>query len=196
MLNLSRRGHLRQLIHACLTTSLAIPVLGFAQDDGDIEEVVVTGSYIRNSAFAQDSNVNTVTATDLFESGAPSMANYIRDLTYTQNTDVVANVLSSQDGAQDAVGASFNLRGLGENSTLTLVNGVRVIDPSIVNALPDIAIDRMEVVLDGGSALYGSDAVAGVVNIIPLREFDGFRARTQWQRDQEDTFEESSASMV
>ncbi len=109
---------------------------------------------------------------------------------------MVANVLSSQDGAQDAVGASLNLRGLGENSTLTLVNGVRVIDPSIINSLPDIAIDRMEVVLDGGSALYGSDAVAGVVNIIPLTEFNGFRARTQWQRDQEDTFQESSASMV
>lgn len=196
MSNLSRRGKLRFLVHACLATSFALPTLVFAQDDDDIEEVVVTGSYIRNSAFAQDSNVNTVTATDLFESGSPSMANYIRDLTYTQNTDVVANVLSSQDGGQDAVGASFNLRGLGENSTLTLVNGVRVIDPSITNALPDIAIDRMEVVLDGGSALYGSDAVAGVVNIIPLTQFDGFRARTQWQRDQEDTFEESSASMV
>ncbi len=196
MSNLSRRGKLRLVVHACLATSFALPTAVFAQDEDDIEEVVVTGSYIRNSAFAQDSNVNTVTATDLFESGAPSMANYIRDLTYTQNTDVVANVLSSQDGAQDAVGASFNLRGLGENSTLTLVNGVRVIDPSITNALPDIAIDRMEIVLDGGSALYGSDAVAGVVNIIPLTEFDGFRARTQWQRDQEDTFEESSASMV
>lgn len=155
MSKLSRRGQLRFLIHACLTTSLAIPALALAQDDGDIEEVVVTGSYIRNSAFAQDSNVNTVTATDLYESGAPSMANYIRDLTYTQNTDVVANVLSSQDGAQDAVGASFNLRGLGENSTLTLVNGVRVIDPSITNALPDIVIDRMEVVLDGGPVRIG-----------------------------------------
>lgn len=196
MSNLSRRGKLRLLVHTCLATSLVLPIAALAQDEENIEEVVVTGSYIRNSAFAQDSNVNTVTATDLFESGAPSMANYIRDLTYTQNTDVVANVLSSQDGGQDAVGASFNLRGLGENSTLTLVNGVRVIDPSITNALPDIAIDRMEIVLDGGSALYGSDAVAGVVNIIPLTQFDGFRARTQWQRDQQDTFEESSASMV
>ena len=81
MSNFSWRGRLRHLIHACLTTSLAFPVLASAQDDSEIEEVIITGSYIRNSAFAQDSNVNTVTQADLFESGAPSMANYIRDLT-------------------------------------------------------------------------------------------------------------------
>lgn len=192
---LNARGRLRCLIHACLAGSLALPLLASAQDE-EVEEVVVTGSYIRNSAFAQDANVSTVTQADLFESGAPSMANYIRDLTYTQNTDVVANVLASSDGAQDAVGASFNLRGLGENSTLNLVDGVRVIDASIVNMLPDIAVDRMEVVLDGGSALYGSDAVAGVVNLVPIKEFDGVRARSFYQRTEDGAMEEANAGLL
>ena len=196
MSHFNKRGKLRYLIHACLATSLALPVVASAQNDDEVEEVVVTGSYIRNSAFAQDANVDTITADDLFESGAPSMANYIRDLTYTQNTNVVSNVLGSQDGAQDSVGASFNLRGLGENSTLQLVDGVRTIDQSISNAIPDLAIARMEVVLDGGSATYGSDAVAGVVNMIALKEFDGFRARTFYQRDEDNTFEEMRASFL
>jgi outer membrane receptor protein involved in Fe transport len=196
MTKFNRRGHLRYLIHACLATSVALPLVAQAQDDADIEEVVVTGSYIRNSAFTQDSNVDTVTQEDLFESGAPSMANYIRDLTYTQNTNVVSNVLGSSDGAQSSVGASFNLRGLGENSTLQLVDGVRTIDQSINNQLPDLAIDRLEVVLDGGSALYGSDAVAGVVNMVGIKEFDGFRARTYYQQDEDVDFEDMRASFL
>lgn len=169
---------------------LAGPVQSQDQDDPQVEEVVVTGSYIRNSAFAEDANVSTVTQADLYDSGAPSMESYIRDLTYTQNTDVVANVLASQDGGQDSVGASFNLRGLGENSTLQLVDGARMIDPSINTALPDIAVDRLEVVLDGGSALYGSDAVAGVVNLIPIKEFEGFRFRNYYQVDEDNTMED------
>ena len=170
MLQMNKRARLRYLIHSALAASLALPALAQAQatDDPEVEEVVVTGSYIRNSAFAQNSPVDTVSQADLYDSGAPSMSNYIRELTYTQNTDVVANVLASQDGAQDSVAASFNLRGLGENSTLTLIDGTRTLSAAVSASLPEIAIDRLELVLDGGSALYGSDAVAGVVNIIPM----------------------------
>ncbi len=194
---LSKRGYLRCLIHACVATPLLVPALVQAQDDPeDIEEVVVTGSYIRNSAFAQDANVSTVTQAELYESGSPSMATYIRDLTFTQNTDVVANVLASQDGGQDSVGASFNLRGLGENSTLQLVDGVRMIDPAVNTSIPDIAVERLEIVLDGGSALYGSDAVAGVVNLIPIKEFNGFRARTYYQVDEDNSMEDMKASFI
>ncbi|MEX0901485.1 MAG: TonB-dependent receptor [Pseudohongiellaceae bacterium] len=197
MSHFTKRGKLRHLVHACLASSLAFPLAAQAQQaEEEIEEVVVTGSYIRNSAFAQNSPVDTVSQEDLFESGAPSMSNYIRDLTYTQNTDVVSNVLSSQDGGQDSVAASFNLRGLGENSTLTLVDGTRSIAASVSTSVPEIAIDRLELVLDGGSALYGSDAVAGVVNIIPIKEFDGFRARSFYQRTEDGDMEDINASML
>lgn len=197
MPQITKRGRLRYLIHTCLAASLTLPLAANAQDDTpEVEEVVVTGSYIRNSAFAQNSPVDTVSQVDLFESGAPSMSNYIRDLTYTQNTDVVANVLSSQDGAQDAVGASFNLRGLGENSTLSLVDGTRTISSALSATLPEIAIDRLELVLDGGSALYGSDAVAGVVNIIPIKDFEGIRVRSYYQVTDEPGMEDITASAL
>jgi iron complex outermembrane receptor protein len=197
MPKITPRGRLRYLIHYCLTASLALPVVAIAQsDEPEVEEVVVTGSYIRNSAFAQNSPVDTVSQVDLFESGSPSMSNYIRDLTYTQNTNVVANVLSSQNGAQDAVGASFNLRGLGENSTLSLVDGIRTISPALSATLPEIAIDRLEMVLDGGSALYGSDAVAGVVNIIPIKDFEGVRVRSYYQVTDQPGMEDITASAL
>jgi iron complex outermembrane recepter protein len=197
MPNLTKRGRLRYLIHASIATLLPIPLAAQAQQaDNTVEEVVVTGSYIRNSAFSQDSNVDTVTREDLFESGAPSMTNYIRDLTYVQNVNAVSNVLGDSNGTQSSVGGSFNLRGLGENSTLQLVDGVRSIDQSLNSMLPDLAIDRLEVVLDGGSALYGSDAVAGVVNMVAVKDFEGFRARTYYQVDGQDSFEDLKASFL
>jgi outer membrane receptor for ferrienterochelin and colicin len=96
-----------------------------AAADPEVEEVVVTGSYIRNSAFAQNSPVATINQDELYQSGAPSMANYIRDLSFTQNTNVVLNVLGGNDGNQSSTGTTFNLRGLGENSTLSMVDGLR-----------------------------------------------------------------------
>lgn len=190
-----RRKKLSYLIHTALVTSLAVPALAEAQDD-NIEEVVVTGSYLRNSAFAQDTASDTVTAQDLLESGAPNMDQYIRDLTYVQNVDVIAVVLGSQDGPQTSGGASFNLRGLGENSTLTMVDGTRTVDTRLNTAFPQIAMDRMELVLDGGSALYGADAVAGVVNLIPIKEFDGVRFRSYYQRPEDGANEEMRASAL
>ncbi len=98
MPHITPRGKLRYLIHSCLAASLSLPLIAHAQapaaaDEAEVEEVVVTGSYIRNSAFAQNSPVDTVSQVDLFESGAPSMSNYIRELTYTQNTDVCSGQL-------------------------------------------------------------------------------------------------------
>lgn len=176
---------------------IGLPAASLAQNnDAEVEEVVVTGSYIRNSAFAQEANVATVTQEDLFESGAPSIGQYIRDLTFTQNTDTVANVNAGQDGGQDSTGATFNLRGLGENSTLVLADGTRTINSVVATMFPDIALNRLEVVLDGGSALYGSDAVAGVVNMIPIKQFEGLKARTYYQRDEEAQMEDFSAALL
>lgn len=180
-----RRKKLACMIHAALVSSLIVPVVANAQDQENIEEVVVTGSYIRNSAFAEDTAVDTVTGEDLLTSGAPNMSEYIRDLTYVQNVNITSVVLGAQDGTQSNTGASFNLRGLGENSTLTLVDGVRSVDARLNTAFPEIAMERMELVLDGGSALYGSDAVAGVVNLIPIKEYDGVRFRTFYQRPED-----------
>ncbi|MFN3239288.1 MAG: TonB-dependent receptor plug domain-containing protein, partial [Pseudomonadales bacterium] len=183
------------LIHTALASSVVLPALAQSQDsNGNIEEVVVTGSFLRNSAFAGDTAMDTITAEDIVNSGAPNMSEYIRDLTYVQNVDVVAVVLGGQDGPQSSNGGSFNLRGLGENSTLTLIDGVRTLDSSLAASFPQIAMERMEVVLDGGSALYGSDAVAGVVNLIPMKEYNGVEFRTFYQRPEDGANEEMRLS--
>lgn len=194
---MSKKRYLSYLIHACMAGSLAAPGLALAQQGApELEEVVVTGSFIRNSAFAQNNPVDTVSQADIQEAGAPNMANYIRDLPYTQNTNTVNSVNASNSGSQTSVGTTFNLRGLGENSTLTLMDGMRSVDSAINTLLPEIAIDRLEVVLDGGSALYGSDAVAGVVNIIPITSYDGVRVRLNHQRDDGGDFEDNRIGIL
>ncbi|MGM0631747.1 MAG: TonB-dependent receptor domain-containing protein [Pseudomonadota bacterium] len=192
-----RRNKRFYLSASIIASMMAVPLSQAQQSDApEMEEVVVTGSFIRNSKFAQNNPVDSVTAEDIQTSGAPNMGNYIRDLTYTQNTNTVANVNAGGSGPQSSVGATFNLRGLGENSTLTLMDGTRSVDQGISTLLPDIAIDRLEVVLDGGSALYGSDAVAGVVNLIPDKDFDGFRTRVYHQADGRGDFEDNKIAAM
>jgi outer membrane receptor protein involved in Fe transport len=184
-------------LRALIATAVVVPTLGSAQNDSDIEEVVVTGSFIRNSAFTSEANVATITQEDLSQSGAPTIAEYIKNMTFTQNTNTVRAIdVAGSMGSNSGRGASINLRGLGEGSTLQLLDGVRNLNGAISEQIPTLAISQMEVVLDGGSALYGSDAVAGVVNVVPLKEFDGFRASTNFQRDQEQSFERSRASLL
>lgn len=197
MNNKKHKRYLSYLIRTCMAGSLVVPGLVLAQQEApELEEVVVTGSFIRNSAFAQNNPVDTVSQADIQAAGAPNMGNYIRDLSYTQNTNTVNNVNAGSSGGQTSVGTTFNLRGLGENSTLTLMDGSRSVDSGINTLLPEIAIDRMEVVLDGGSALYGSDAVAGVVNLIPIKSFDGIRTRVSHQRDEDGNFEDNRLGIL
>jgi len=169
-----------------------------AQDaEQTVEELVVTGSFIRNSSFNGASPIDTLTAESIDDAATISIGQYMRDLTYTANTDVVANVLGGPGGGQDGNSAGFNLRGLGGSSTLTMLDGSRVVNQAEVGSLvPQIAISRMEVVLDGGAALYGADAVAGVVNIIPIKDYDGVKFRNFYSRDDGGDFEEFRTSML
>lgn len=188
----------RTALYAGISLAIgASPTLLAQQSSEELEEIVVTGSYIRNSDFNGASPVDTVDQETLLTYGAANIGNYIRDLTYTQNVDTVANVLGGAGGGQDSNSAQFNLRGLGTASTLTLLDGRRNINEGAISAiLPDIATDRIEVVLDGGSALYGSDAVAGVVNLIPIKEYDGLRVRTFYGRDDGGDFEEPKVGIL
>lgn len=176
-----------------------IPTTAFSQSDTEeeVEEVVVTGSFIRNSQFTNASPVETITQTDLWESGAANLGEYLRDLPYMENIDTVASVLATQDGQQDSNSARFNLRGLGTESTLTLMDGRRQVNESAVSALlPGIAQRSVEIVTDGGAALYGSDAVAGVANIIPYKEYDGVKGRVYYKTDQENSSEQYTAEFL
>lgn len=165
--------------------------------EGELEEVVVTGSFIRNSQFTNASPVVSIGQEDILQSGAANLGEYIRDLPFMENIDIVASVLDAQDGQQDSNSARFNIRGLGVESTLTLLDGTRSVNEgAVAGLLPQIAQRSVDLVLDGGAALYGADAVAGVANIIPYKEFEGLRMRTYYKRTQPGDMEQSTFEVM
>jgi len=150
---------------------------------GDVAEsasdIVVTGSRIHGSI--STSPVITITRDTMRAAGQNTLADVIRTIPQNfnggQNPGVGLNVPESR-GISSGSSATLNLRGLGSDATLTLLNGHRlaysVANQSIdVSTIPVIAIERLEIVADGSSALYGSDAVGGVANVILRRDFTG-----------------------
>ncbi|GAB1258897.1 hypothetical protein NBRC116494_33990 [Aurantivibrio plasticivorans] len=184
-----------KLYLSMLCCSLAIPLSAVAQDDEAVEEIVVTGSYLKREKFDMASPVETINAIEIQQSGYSDMGPYLRDLTYTANVDTVANVLGTADGQQDGNSARFNLRGLGTSSTLTLFDGRRVLNSGAVSAIvPDIALSQVDVILDGGAALYGTDAVAGVVNLVPIQSYEGVKVTGYYNKDAQWTSDETKIS--
>ncbi len=142
-----------------------------AQENEGIEEVVVTGSYIRQSeGFANASPVTSFTAEDIEAEGTINMAQVVQNLTFNNGTGVTNSI----QGTTNQI-ANFNLRGLGPRATLTLVDGKRVVESNVQQLLPTMAMQRMDIVTDGAATIYGTDAVAGVVNIVPYKSYDGFK---------------------
>lgn len=142
-------------------------------------EVTVTGTRIRGGTVA--STTIRIGREAMRDAGQSSAADVFRALPQNfgggSNPGIGANVPQGK-GSDLAGGSSVNLRGLGSDATLTLLDGRRLsydgaLQSVDVSAIPFAAIDRIEVVPDGASALFGSDAVAGVVNIVLRRDFDG-----------------------
>jgi outer membrane receptor protein involved in Fe transport len=151
----------------------------------DGPEILVTGSRIRGAPIA--SPVIVLDRQAMEESGRTNLGDVMRSLPQSfgggQNPGIAASVPAAS-GINVGGASTANLRGLGSDATLTLLDGHRLtyngsrqgVD---LTSLPFGMIDRVEVVADGASALYGSDAVAGVVNVILKRDYEGFRsART------------------
>jgi outer membrane receptor protein involved in Fe transport len=125
------------------------------------ERVVVTGSYIPTAETESALPVTVYTATVLQKQGANTPAEGLRQLPSFVGNTATENDSNGGDGS-----AFVNLRALGSGNTLTLINGRRTFAFEDINAIPIGALSRSEVLKDGASAIYGSDAVAGVVNFI------------------------------
>ena len=146
-----------------------------------IEEVIVTGSYIKRDLLNSGLPAVIVTADDLEAFGLTGLSDVIGYLPFNSGSEFNADVFTQNLSTGTS---NFNLRGLGLNSTLVLLNGRRqtvsggVADDGStfvdLNALvPLNAVERVEILKDGAAALYGTDAVAGVVNVITRTETDG-----------------------
>lgn len=155
------------------------------EEESRVEKVTVTGTRIRGKAPA-GANIITVDRKAIDESGAATVPGVIQTLpqNYAGSTNEALR-LNSRISPDIAFGASANLRGLGADATLTLVNGRRLApagsgDYVDISAIPLAAVQRIEILADGASATYGSDAVGGVVNFILMRDFDGARTTLRY----------------
>ena len=153
-----------------------------AQDAGSNDAIVVTGSRIRRPNLESNVPVTSVTAEELTAQGDVNIGDALNDLPSLRSTFSQANSTRFIGTAGVNV---LDLRGLGTTRTLVLVNGRRHITYSPgdflvdVNTIPTDLIERVDVVTGGSSAVYGSDAVAGVVNFVLKRDFDGIRLKAQ-----------------
>jgi iron complex outermembrane recepter protein len=147
-----------------------------------LEKVEITGSMIKRTDKETSAPVTVITRQDIERSGATSVEQLLRNVSAV-SADGQQDMSSGNGWASGT--SSLSMRGLGSASTLTLLNGRRMapaaaIDPNTgqgtmfnVSSIPMSAIDRIEVLKDGASALYGSDALAGVINIILKRDYTG-----------------------
>ncbi len=172
-----------RMLTGVITSLACLPAM--AQESPiEVEEVVVTGSYLRGSPLDAPSPVQVIDRSSIEAQGASQVWDVIRNMEI--NSGSISN--EGADGGNALLGnlsgtANVNLRNLGENSTLTLINGRRQVAAATttpsggefvdINTIPMVMVERVEVLTDGGSALYGSDAVAGVVNIIMRTQFEG-----------------------
>jgi iron complex outermembrane receptor protein len=193
------------MVAALLATTAAIPALAqdasgaggqpvpptasqpVAGDSGPGETIVVTGTLLRDRTLAAPSPITVVQAETLDRRGLPTIQDAIQTLVSINGPALTNNFSANGAFASGASGAS--LRGLTTNSTLVLFDGLRasyypLADDGTrnfvdLNTVPDDIVERIEVLRDGASSLYGADAIAGVINIITKRQITGVQGRAE-----------------
>lgn len=150
-----------------------------------LQKMKVTGSRISTTDMEGPNPVDVYTASDIADMGAVSVDDVLRGLTQNGSGSYGNNATNSFAAGTSGV----SLRGLGSSRTLVLLNGRRVANYAFgqnmndtfvdLNSIPLSAVERIDVLKDGASALYGSDAIAGVINIILKRDYEGFEIKTK-----------------
>lgn len=183
------------LLGSSAVAAMTLPNFALAQttDAGmgtaaEVDEVVITGSRIRRDTFNAPVPVSVISAEQIVESGNLSIGDMLMD----------APIINAASNAQNTSGTLFlagqaraDIRGIGPSRTLVLADGRRIVfsdasSPAVdLNLIPAMMVERIETVAGGASAVYGSEAIAGVVNMIMKKEFDGFQIEGQMGVSQE-----------
>lgn len=172
---MSQRISRKTLLASTMLLGVGMPALAIAQDDATDDEIIVTGSRIPSANAVTASPVTTIGNVE-FDIRGTTRA---EDLVNTLPQALAAQGANTSNGATGT--AQVNLRGLGANRTLVLVDGRRLQYGSAISSAPDLnqipaaLVERVEVLTGGASAVYGSDAIAGVVNFIMIKDFEGVR---------------------
>ncbi|NEX94468.1 TonB-dependent receptor [Caulobacter sp. 17J65-9] len=173
-------------------------------DQTNVDELVVVGSRLRRDTFNSPSPVQVVTREETIMAGYASATAALQGTAVTGGGAQINNayggfVTNGGPGAN-----TIGLRGLGAGRTLVLINGRRVspagtrgsVGSADLNVLPNAMIDRVEILRDGASSIYGSDAVAGVVNVMTRKTVDGLEFEGQYNMPAHDGGDESRFSIV
>jgi iron complex outermembrane receptor protein len=157
-------------------TATSVPDTGNAGAQSNHSEIVVTGTRLRQPNLQSKSPITTVSDREVKLQGATNIENVLNRLPQV-TPDANENVSNGSDGT-----AQINLRGLGSNRNLILINGQRLLPMlgSDVNFVPAFMLKRVDVLTGGASAVYGSDAISGVVNFITRDDLNGVRVDGQY----------------
>ena len=165
------------LFSAFAIISFSVP-LAVAQDsDSDVEEVIVTGSRIIDPNVISSSQIAVVDGQDIIDAGVTRVEDFLNDMPQISPGQSITNSNGSSGTA------TVNLRNMGCSRTLVLMNGRRLVPGTTgggscadLNTIPTLLLKKVEVLTGGASSVYGSDAIAGVVNFVLDDEFVGFKA--------------------
>lgn len=199
---LTNDGATREVILAAgAATSVAFPAAPTGQS---LEAVTVTGSRIQRDTFTSTSPVTVITREDTLQSGFASTTAALQGTAVTAGGAQINNAFGGfvVDGGPGV--NTISLRNLGATRTLVLLNGKRLspagargsVGSADLNVLPSAMVDRIEVLKDGASSIYGSDAVAGVVNVITKRNFSGLQLEAQYNKPQDGGGEEARTALT
>ncbi|NVM76703.1 outer membrane receptor protein involved in Fe transport [Duganella sp. SG902] len=159
------------------------------QSNAEENKVVITGSRLVNRGFLAPTPVNVVDATELKVSGTQNLENLLNDTPQFTANQLNSPTANTVQAGQPSGTSTLNLRNLGPTRNLVLVNGRRfaITGPDFttdINTIPTALVKRIETVTGGSSAVYGSDAISGVVNFILRDNFEGAEINVQGNWDQ------------
>lgn len=182
----------------CLTMAHAAEAESPSEEKAaKVVKVAVTGSSIKGVAAQSASPITIVKVDEILKQGVTTTEEALSKITANQSNFVTA----SNVGTSRTQGSAANLRGIGANKTLVLLNGRRLAanayDSGVtnLNIIPLAMLDRIEVLKDGASAIYGTDAIGGVVNFITKKQFSGLNFSADYQKPEQTGGEQQNYSI-
>ena len=147
-----------------------------SEADEVLEEIITTGTRIKRADLDSASPVTVLDRQDIIAQGVTDVGNIIQRMPSMAGTPLGT---TTNNGNTNTQSVQVDLRGMGPARTVLLVNGQRTVDGGDYTTIPSSMVERVEILKDGASAVYGADAIAGVVNIITRKDFEGVELEAQ-----------------
>lgn len=199
--NPSRNPFLKTILAVCVASATSQAISAEAVDNNNVERISITGSHIKKGDFQSVSPITVIDAKDIEGSGVVNISDLLARIpSIVGDTTSASSNISEQDSGLNTVA----LRNLGASRTLVLVNGIRYVSGTSagsgygvdLNSIPLSMVSRVEVLTGGQSASYGSDAVAGVINLILKKDFEGVAFKAQVGQSSESDREKTDLELT